>query len=94
MECPTIQSHEDMKDNQNAEEQTVEQQEMEERLNQDPIERTEEERKEEQEKFPKSNWVEDSNKLWEDEVAKEATEEEEVRKNGTCLSPTQKDDSE
>ena len=58
-ECPTIQSHEDMKDNQNAEEQTVEQQEMEERLNQDPIEKTEEERKEEQEKFPKSNWVED-----------------------------------
>ena len=88
-ECPKIQSHEDMEDNQNAEEQTVEEQEMEERLNQDPIERTEEEKKEEQEKFPKSNWVEDSNKLWEEEVTTETTEAE-VRKNSTCLSPTQK----
>ena len=66
--------------------QNVEEKEMEERLNHHPLERTEEEKKEEEEKFPKSNWVEDSNKIWEEEV----TTETEMRKNGTCLSPTQK----
>ena len=98
-ECPKIQDHKDMNEeeaeeqhNQN-EEMTEEQREMEERFNHDPAERTEEERKEEQEKFPKSSWVDDSNKLWEEEMAKETTEEEneEVRRNGTCLTPTQKD---
>ena len=88
-ECPKIQDHKDMNEeeaeeqhNQN-EEMTEEQREMEERFNHDPAERTEEERKEEQEKFPKSSWVDDSNKLWEEEMAKETTEEEteEVRRN-------------
>ena len=97
-ECPTIQDHKDMNEEQTQEqhdqneEVTEEQREMEEQFNHDPAERTEEERKEEQEKFPKSSWVDDSNKLWEDEMANETTEEEEeVRKNGTCLTPTQKD---
>ena len=70
----------------------VEEQEMEEMLNHDPLERTEEEKKEEEEKFPNSNWVEDSNKIWEEEVTTE-TSETEMRKNGTCLSPTQETDT-
>ena len=95
-ECPKIQDHKDMNEEEleeQKEEMTDEQRELEERLNHHPEERTEEERKEEQEKFPKSSWADDSNKLWEEEMVKETTEEEneEVRRNGTCLTPTQED---
>ena len=87
-ECPQIQNHEDMDNQIEKEEEQInreEENELEERINQDPMERTEEERREEEEKFPRSSWVTDENRIWDEEVTAE--------KNGTCLSPTQKTDS-
>ena len=49
------------------------------------MERTEEERQEQEEKFPKSTWIADENKIWEEDLT--------ARKNGTCLTPTQKSES-
>ena len=63
-----------------------EEKELKERTDQDPMDRTEEERREEEEKYPKSSWVTDENRLWSNESIPE--------KNGTCLSPTQNEDTE
>ena len=87
-ECPQIQNHEDMDNQIEKEEEQMnreEEKELEKRINQDPRERTEEERREEEEKFPRSSWVTDENRISDEDVAAE--------KNGTCLSPTQKTDS-
>ena len=89
-ECPQIQNHEDMEDQTGKEEEEQidreEEKGLKERTDQDPMDRTEEERREEEEKYPKSSWVTDENRLWSEELTPE--------KNGTCLSPTQNEDTE
>ena len=88
-ECPQIQNHEDMEEQTGKEEEEQigeEEKELKERLDQDPMDRTEEERREEEEKYPKSSWVTDENSLWSEESIPE--------KNGTCLSPTQIEETE
>ena len=88
-ECPQIQNHEDMEEQTGKEEEEQidgeEEKELKERIDQDPMDRTEEERREE-EKYPKSSWVTDENRLWSEESIPE--------KNGTCLSPTQNEETE
>ena len=88
-ECPQIQNHEDMEEQTGKEEEEQigeKEKELKERLDQDPMDRTEEERREEEEKYSKSPWVTDENSLW----SKKSIPE----KNGTCLSPTQIEETE